>query len=132
MADFKAIGRRKSSIAKVIITPIAGESNKITVNGKSPSEYFPNKLIVQDMEQPLSLLKEKIGSMEVKVKVSGGGFGGQAGAIRLAISRAVVEYNPEVKGDLKKKKLITMDRRSKERKKPGHYGARRSPQFVKR
>ncbi|MDR2830210.1 MAG: 30S ribosomal protein S9, partial [Methanobrevibacter sp.] len=94
--------------------------------------YFPNKLIVQDMEQPLSLLQDKIGAMEVKVKVSGGGFGGQAGAIRLAISRAIIAYNAEVKPDLRKKKLVTMDRRAKERKKPGHYGARRSPQFVKR
>jgi small subunit ribosomal protein S9 len=132
MADFKGIGRRKSSVAKVIINPITGDKNKILINGKTPDKYFPNKLIVQDMEQPLSLLQDKIGAMEVKVKVSGGGFGGQAGAIRLAISRAIIAYNAEVKPDLRKKKLVTMDRRAKERKKPGHYGARRSPQFVKR
>ncbi|MDR2636457.1 MAG: 30S ribosomal protein S9 [Mycoplasmataceae bacterium] len=128
----KAIGRRKSSVAKVILKTIEGDVNKITVNGKQPSEYFPNKIIIQDMEQPLALVKEKIGSIEVSIKVSGGGFGGQAGAIRLAIARALIESSKELKPELKLKKLTTVDRRVKERKKPGKYGARRSPQFVKR
>jgi small subunit ribosomal protein S9 len=130
--ELKAIGRRKSSVAKVILKPISGDQNIIKINNKDPKDYFPNKIIIQDMEQPLTLLKEKIGSMEVLVKVSGGGFGGQAGAIRLAIARALTLYNIDLKPELKAKKLTTCDRRLKERKKPGKYGARRSPQFVKR
>jgi small subunit ribosomal protein S9 len=130
--EFKAIGRRKSSIAKVIITPISGTENKITINGKSPEQCFPNKLIIQDMEQPLNLLKEQAGCFDVKVRVSGGGFGGQAGAIRLAITNVLIAYNSELKSALKAAKLVTRDRRSKERKKPGKYSARRSHQFVKR
>ncbi|MDR3249640.1 MAG: 30S ribosomal protein S9 [Mycoplasmataceae bacterium] len=130
--NYKGLGRRKSSVARVIITPITAKTNSILINGKTPSQYFPNKIIIQDMEQPLSLLNEKIGSFDVKAKVEGGGFTGQAGAIRLAISRALISYNDELKPDLKKNKLITRDRRVKERKKFGKYGARRSPQFVKR
>ncbi|GMO15503.1 MAG: 30S ribosomal protein S9 [Mycoplasmoidaceae bacterium] len=130
--EFLAIGRRKTSVAKIIIKPISAKENKILINGKTPDVYFPNKIIVQDMEQPLTLLKEKIGSMEVDVKVEGGGFGGQAGAIRLAITNALVSYDKNLKGELKAKKLTTRDRRVKERKKAGKYGARRSHQFVKR
>jgi small subunit ribosomal protein S9 len=126
--EYKGLGRRKSSIAKVRLIPGNG---KITINGKTPKEYFPNDLVIQDMAQPLELT-ENTKAFDVEVKVAGGGFSGQAGAIRLGIARALVEANKEVKTLLKTKKLTTRDARSKERKKVGKYGARRSPQFVKR
>jgi small subunit ribosomal protein S9 len=126
--EYKALGRRKSSIAKVVLTPGTG---KIIINGRSPKEYFPNALVIQDMQQPLALT-ETSQTFDVQVKVSGGGFRGQAGAIRLGIARALVVANAEHKTTLKKKKMVTRDSRSKERKKFGKYGARRSPQFTKR
>lgn len=126
--SYKGLGRRKSSVAKVMMTPGTG---KITINGKTPKEYFPNALVIQDMEQPLEITNTKK-EFDIQVKVSGGGFNGQAGAIRLGIARALVEANAEYKTALKKKKMMTRDSRSKERKKYGKYGARRSPQFTKR
>jgi small subunit ribosomal protein S9 len=126
--EYKGLGRRKSAIAKVIITPGTGV---ISINGKSPQEYFPNAIVIQDMEQPLALTDSKK-SFDIKVKVSGGGFNGQAGAIRLAIARALVTSNKDLKTSLKKQKMVTRDARIKERKKYGKYGARRSPQFTKR
>ncbi|MDR0739942.1 MAG: 30S ribosomal protein S9 [Mycoplasmataceae bacterium] len=126
--EYKALGRRKSSIAKVLLTPGTG---KITINGRTPQEYFPNALIIQDMQQPL-VITDSIKSFDVKVKVTGGGFRGQAGAVRLGIARALVSVNVDNKTILKKKKMMTRDSRAKERKKYGKYGARRSPQFTKR
>jgi small subunit ribosomal protein S9 len=126
--EYKGLGRRKSSIAKVILVPGTG---KITVNSRQPSEYFPNKLVIQDMLQPLTMT-ESTKKFDVSIKVSGGGFNGQAGAIRLGIARALVVSQKELKTVLKKKKMVTRDSRSKERKKYGKYGARRSPQFTKR
>jgi small subunit ribosomal protein S9 len=126
--EYKGLGRRKSSVAKVILVPGTG---KITVNGRQPSEYFPNKLVIQDMLQPLTMT-ESTKKFDLSIKVSGGGFTGQAGAIRLGIARALVVSQKELKTVLKKKKMVTRDSRSKERKKYGKYGARRSPQFTKR
>ncbi len=126
--SYKGLGRRKTSVAKVIMTPGTG---KITVNGKTPKEYFPNALVIQDMEQPLEITNTKK-EFDIQVKVTGGGFNGQAGAIRLGIARALVEANADHKSALKKKKMMTRDSRAKERKKYGKYGARRSPQFTKR
>jgi small subunit ribosomal protein S9 len=126
--EFKGLGRRKSSTAKVILTPGTGN---ITVNGRQPHEYFPNKLVIQDMLQPLTIT-ETTKKFDVMIRVSGGGFNGQAGAIRLGIARALVMSQKELKSPLKKKKMVTRDSRSKERKKYGKYGARRSPQFTKR
>jgi len=137
--SIKTIGRRKSSVANVLVTKGSG---KITVNGKDPSTYFPSQIIINDMLSPLTLTKLS-DSLDVKAKVVGGGYSGQAGAIRLGIARAVkllgqesansqeVQANP-YHHTLKSKKLLTRDPRSKERKKFGKYGARRSPQFVKR
>lgn len=125
---YKGLGRRKTSVAKVIMTPGTG---KILINSKTPKEYFPNALVIQDMEQPLVITNTKK-EFDVQVKVTGGGFNGQAGAIRLAISRALVEANADYKTSLKQKKMMTRDSRGKERKKYGKYGARRSPQFTKR
>ncbi|MDR3330503.1 MAG: 30S ribosomal protein S9 [Mycoplasmataceae bacterium] len=126
--EYKALGRRKKSIARVALTPGTGI---ITINGRTPKEYFPNSLVIQDMQQPLAII-DALKSFDVKVKVTGGGFNGQAGAIRLGIARALVEANADNKTTLKKKKMMTRDSRGKERKKYGKYGARRSPQFTKR
>lgn len=126
--SYKGLGRRKTSVAKVIMTPGTG---KILINSKTPQEFFPNALVIQDMEQPLVITNTKK-DFDIQVKVSGGGFNGQAGAIRLAIARALVEANADYKSPLKKKKMMTRDSRAKERKKYGKYGARRSPQFTKR
>lgn len=126
--EYKGLGRRKKSIARVIITSGTG---KIIINGKTPQQYFPNALVIQDMEQPLVLTDSK-NKFDVRVKVIGGGFNGQAGAIRLGIARALIQAQADLKSTLKTKKLTTRDARAKERKKYGKYGARRSPQFTKR
>lgn len=126
--EYKGLGRRKSSVAKVKLIPGTG---KISINGKKPETYFPNSLVIQDMEQPLVLTDTKK-SYDVFVKVEGGGFTGQAGAIRLGIARALLIANPDFRKTLKYQKLLTRDSRVKERKKYGLYGARRSPQFTKR
>lgn len=126
--EYKGLGRRKSSIARVLMVPGTG---KITVNNKAPTDYFPNGLVIQDLEQPLMITKTK-DSFDIFVKVIGGGFNGQAGAIRLGITRALIIANPDFKTILKKAGLVTRDARVKERKKFGLYGARRSPQFTKR
>ncbi|MDE6477564.1 MAG: 30S ribosomal protein S9 [Mycoplasmoidaceae bacterium] len=126
--SYKGLGRRKTSVAKVILTPGTG---KILINSKTPEEYFPNALVIKDMKQPLEITNTTK-EFDINVKVSGGGFNGQAGAIRLGIARALVEANAESKTALKKKKMMTRDSRAKERKKYGKYGARRSPQFTKR
>lgn len=126
--EYKGLGRRKSSIARARLIPGTG---KIVINGKKPEDYFPNSLVIQDMEQPLALTETK-NSYDVEVKVIGGGFTGQAGAVRLAIARALIIANEDFKKTLKSQKLLTRDSRVKERKKYGLYGARRSPQFTKR
>ena len=126
--EYKGLGRRKSSIARVMLTPGNG---KILVNKREPNEYFPNSLVIQDFEQPLVATNTKT-AYDVHVKVIGGGFNGQAGAIRLGIARALIQINPDFKTTLKKAGLLTRDARVKERKKFGLYGARRSPQFTKR
>ncbi|MEF9984889.1 MAG: 30S ribosomal protein S9 [Malacoplasma sp.] len=126
--EYKGLGRRKSSVAKVKLIPGTGS---ILVNGKTLDKYFPNKMVIQDLEQPL-VLTETMASYDVFVKVFGGGFTGQAGAIRLGITRALIQANPDFRKILKTQKLLTRDSRVKERKKYGLYGARRSPQFTKR
>ncbi len=126
--ELKGLGRRKSSVARVKMVPGTG---KISINNKTPEEYFPNSIVIQEMEQPLAITNSK-NSYDIFVKVSGGGFTGQAGAIRLGITRALIAYNHELKPILKKAGLVTRDSRVKERKKFGLYGARRSPQFTKR
>lgn len=127
-AEFKGLGRRKSSVAKVKMVPGIG---KILINKKEPKNYFPNNLVIQDMMQPLEVTNTK-NNYDIYVNVSGGGFTGQAGAIRLGISRALIEINKDFKPALKLAGLTTRDSRCKERKKFGLYGARRAPQFTKR
>lgn len=128
MADYKAIGRRKSSTARVTIQNGTG---KITVNGQDINEYLPYAVLVQDAEQPLVITNTK-GTFDVTVNVNGGGFTGQTGAIRLGITRALMLVNKDYRPALKAAGMVTRDARVKERKKPGLVGARRAPQFSKR
>lgn len=125
---YSAIGRRKSSVAKVTITPGKGV---ITVNGKSVNDYMPYETLVMDLVQPLELVdaREKY---DVNVVVKGGGFSGQTGAIRLGITRALMLANAETRPTLKANGMVTRDARIKERKKYGLKKARRAPQFSKR
>lgn len=127
-ASFYGLGRRKTSVAKVTLTSGTG---KIIVNKKTPENYFPNKIVIQDLEQPLEVTNSR-NNYDINIIVSGGGFTGQAGAIRLGIARALIKINPDFKKILKTHKLVTRDARGKERKKFGLYGARRAPQFTKR
>lgn len=138
MADKKVYigtGRRKASIAQVKMVPGKG---KITVNGRDVRDFFPYETNVMDLMQPLVLTStDKM--FDIDVKVNGGGFTGQTGAIRLGITRALLQYDEPNEGNegsfrsvLKKAGFITRDSRVKERKKPGLKAARRAPQFSKR
>ena len=125
---YTAIGRRKSSVAKVTLTP--GKGN-ITVNGKDVKDYMPYETLVMDLVQPLELVESK-DKFDVTVVVKGGGFSGQTGAIRLGITRALMLANQESRPVLKDAGMVTRDARIKERKKYGLKKARRAPQFSKR
>ena len=130
MADskkFYGTGRRKSSVARVYVTPGKG---KITVNGRDVKEYMPYATLVMDLSQPLEVLG-KVSAYDVECFVKGGGFTGQAGAIRLGIARALLEAGEDRK-TLKVAGLVKRDARVKERKKYGLKAARRAPQFSKR
>lgn len=121
-------GRRKSSVARVVLQ--AGKGN-ITINGRAFEDYIPSAAIRLDVLQPLELT-ENVEKFDVKVNVFGGGTTGQAGAIRLGITRALMEVNPDYRAVLKPAGLVTRDPRAKERKKYGLKKARRAPQFSKR
>lgn len=128
-------GRRKSSVAQVKMT--AGKG-KITVNGVDVREYMPYETLVMDLMQPLVATNNE-NTFDIEVKVNGGGFSGQTGAIRLGITRALLEYDaPNEQNEdsyrktLKREGFVTRDSRAKERKKPGLKAARRAPQFSKR
>ena len=125
---YTAIGRRKSSVAKVTLTP--GKGN-ITVNGKDVKDYMPYETLVMDLVQPLELVESK-DKFDVTIVVKGGGFSGQTGAIRLGITRALMLANQESRPVLKDAGMVTRDARIKERKKYGLKKARRAPQFSKR
>ncbi len=120
-------GRRKSSIARVFVSPGKG---KITVNDRDVNEYMPYDTLVMDLKQPL-VLGNVVEKFDVVATVEGGGFTGQAGAIRLGIARALLEAGIERK-TLKVAGMLTRNSRSKERKKYGLKAARRAPQFSKR
>ncbi|MGN1324710.1 MAG: 30S ribosomal protein S9 [Bacilli bacterium] len=133
--SFYGTGRRKSAVARVTLTPGKG---KITVNGRDVNEYMPYDVLVMDLKQPLVLTNNEE-TFDITASVSGGGFTGQAGAIRLGITRALLEYDKENEQneDSYRKKLkaagfVTRDPRAKERKKYGLKAARRAPQFSKR
>ncbi|KGM45211.1 small subunit ribosomal protein S9 [Bacillus niacini] len=121
-------GRRKSSVARVRLVPGTG---KITINGRDIEEYIPFAALRMVVNQPL-VATETTGSYDVLVNVSGGGYTGQAGAIRHGIARALLTVDPEYRPTLKRAGLLTRDPRMKERKKYGLKGARRAPQFSKR
>ncbi len=126
--QYLGTGRRKKSIARVRLLPGDG---KFIVNGRELDEYFGLETLKMIAKQPLALTNTE-GRFDVIVKVEGGGFTGQAGAIRHGIARALVNADQELKGELKKAGYLTRDPRMKERKKYGLKGARRSPQFSKR
>ena len=130
--DFKdskyATGRRKKSIAKVWLKKGSGN---IHVNGKKMVDYFKKPNLQMSIFRPLTIVKREQ-EFDVRCSVKGGGLTGQAGAIILGISRALVEFEPQLKTTLKKEKLTTRDSRAVERKKYGHRKARRSFQFSKR
>lgn len=123
-----ATGRRKTSIARVWVSPGTGN---ITVNQKSLNDYFGREILKMVVEQPLEVV-ECIGKYDVWATVKGGGSSGQAGAIRLGIARALKIINEDFRAVLREKGLLTRDPREKERKKYGLYGRRRSFQFSKR
>lgn len=132
---FLGTGRRKASVARVKMVP--GKGN-ITVNGRDVRDFFPYETNVMDLKQPLVVTGTEE-SFDINVNVTGGGFTGQTGAIRLGIARALMEYDKSNEDSensfrkiLKREGFITRDSRSKERKKPGLKAARRAPQFSKR
>jgi small subunit ribosomal protein S9 len=124
----RATGRRKTSVARVRLVPGSGA---ITVNRRSLDEYFPNNVLKMIIKQPL-LSTETAERFDIHVAVTGGGPSGQAGAIRHGISRALTEYNAELRKRLKKDGFLSRDPRMKERKKYGQRGARARFQFSKR
>jgi small subunit ribosomal protein S9 len=126
--SFYGTGKRKSSIARVWLKPGAGT---ITVNNKTLEDYFGRETSKMVVRQPLELT-ENVGKFDIYVTVQGGGDSGQAGAIKHGITKALLEFDVELRGVLKKAGFITRDSRVKERKKYGKAAARRSFQFSKR
>jgi len=123
-----ATGRRKSSSARVFMKPGKGT---ITVNGRPLDEFFGRKTGVMIVRQPLELV-QMVGRFDINVLVEGGGITGQAGAIRHGITRALIEYDEELRKPLRAAGFVTRDAREVERKKVGRKKARRGPQFSKR
>ncbi len=122
------IGRRKAAIARVYMSEGKGQ---ITVNNRDFKDYFPDKQLHYIVEQPLVLL-ELQGTYDIKVNLDGGGLSGQAEALRLGISRALIKINPDYKPALRAEGFVTRDPRVVERKKPGQPKARKKFQFSKR
>jgi small subunit ribosomal protein S9 len=128
VTEFYATGRRKTSSARVFLRPGTGT---ITVNRREFNAFFPTEALRTQIKTPL-VLTETVDKFDVLATVAGGGVSGQAGAVRLGISRALVEYNAELRKRLKKGGFLTRDARAKERKKYGMAGARKRFQFSKR
>jgi len=126
--QYRGVGRRKSAVARVILTNGTGE---FLINGRKFEEYIPEAALRLDVLQPLEIT-ETTGKFDITVNVNGGGVAGQAGAIRHGITRALMEVNPDYRLTLKPAGLVTRDPRVKERKKYGLKKARRAPQFSKR
>jgi small subunit ribosomal protein S9 len=127
-ARYRATGKRKTAVARVILRPGTGT---YTINGKTLDDYFPRPALGRNIRQPL----EAVGyqdRMDVVVRVHGGGVSAQAGALRHGISRALLEADPNLRGELKRRGFLTRDPRVKERKKAGLKKARKRPQFSKR
>jgi small subunit ribosomal protein S9 len=128
MDQINTIGRRKTSVARIYFTP--GNGN-IEVNGRSLDTYFPSEIHKIIIQQPLAVL-EQVGKYDIRVNVAGGGYTGQAEAIRLAVARALCKTDEEFRSPLKKEGFLTRDPRMVERKKYGRRKARRRFQFSKR
>jgi small subunit ribosomal protein S9 len=126
--EFIATGRRKTSVARIRMTPGNG---KIDINGKSFEDYFPTVSLQNTVLQPLQVVK-LTNSYDLLINTAGGGSTGQAGAVRLAISRALLQVDVNLRGTLKAEGLLRRDPRMKERKKSGQPGARKRFQFSKR
>lgn len=127
-ARFLATGKRKNAIARVTLLPGGG---KFEVNGRPLEEFFPRPLHQTTARQPLAITGYE-GNVDVRVRVHGGGVSGQAGAVRHGIARALIEVDPELRGELKRRGFLTRDARAKERRKAGLKKARKRPQFSKR
>ena len=128
MEKVNALGRRKSSVARVYITEGSG---KITINKKNLTDYFPSPLLQYVVKQPLEVL-EVLDKYDITLNIIGGGFTGQSQAARMAISHALIKINADDKSALRAKGFLTRDSREVERKKPGRPKARRRFQFSKR
>ncbi|GEN55151.1 30S ribosomal protein S9 [Halobacillus litoralis] len=126
--QYSGTGRRKSSTARVRLVPGTG---RVVVNKRDAEDFFPYETLRMILKQPLAVTETE-GNYDVYVNVDGGGFTGQAGAIRHGIARALLQADPEYRTPLKRAGLLTRDARMKERKKYGLKGARRAPQFSKR
>ncbi|HEV3092967.1 MAG TPA: 30S ribosomal protein S9 [Solirubrobacteraceae bacterium] len=127
-ARYKATGKRKTAIARVVLRPGSGT---YLVNGRALDEHFPRITLQRNIRQPL----ETVGyqeRMDVVARLHGGGISAQAGALRHGISRALLEADPNLRGELKRRGFLTRDSRAKERKKAGLKKARKRPQFSKR
>lgn len=122
------LGRRKTSVARVWLKPGSGEWK---VNGRTIDDYFPRHSLQQHIQEPLSATNMQ-GRFDVQVNVDGGGTTGQAGAIRMGLSRALLKHDAELRSALREKRMLTRDPREVERKKPGRPGARKRFQFSKR
>jgi small subunit ribosomal protein S9 len=126
--EYYATGRRKTSAARVFLRPGTGT---ITVNHREFSNYFPTEMLRMNVRRPL-VLTETVEKFDILATVAGGGVNSQSGAVRLGIARALVDFNAELRRQLKKDGLLTSDSRIKERKKYGLAGARKRFQFSKR
>lgn len=128
MEQINAVGRRKAAVARVYVSEGKG---KIRINKRTLEQYFPSPILQYIVKQPLNTL-EAAEKYDIKVNLNGGGYKGQAEALRLAIARALVKINPEDKPALRKEGFMTRDPRVVERKKPGQPKARKRFQFSKR
>ena len=128
MEAINSVGRRKAAVARIYVNEGKGQ---ITINHKDYKEYFPEERLQYVVEQPIKVAEVE-GKYDIKVNLDGGGFKGQAEALRLAIARALIKIDPEMKPMLKSNGLLTRDSREVERKKPGQPKARKRFQFSKR
>ena len=128
LVQYRATGRRKRAVARVILRPGEG---KVVVNRQAAEAYFPSEALRAEVQQPL-VATELAGKFDILVNARGGGIHGQAGATRLGIARALVLFNPELRPRLRQGGFLTRDPRAKERKKYGQKGARKKFQFSKR
>ncbi len=128
LVQYRGTGRRKTSVARVILRPGNGQA---TVNGRAWEAYFPNEALRIVARQPLQSL-ELGGQFDLLIRVAGGGISSQSGAVRMGIARALLDYNADLRGRLRGEGFLTRDARMKERKKYGQKGARKRFQFSKR